>query len=297
MQLDLFRGVVPFVVVAEERSFRRAAVRLGISPAAVSKAIQVLEEALEVQLFQRNNRAVSLTRQGEVFFERCRSAVAAVQGAREALEGLLQEPRGELVLSVPHVLTQLLVPGLALLRARYPALSFTVRVTDQLSRLAEESVDVAVRVAPALEDSSLVARRLRHTRLVTVAAPTYLARRGVPRRLEELAVHDTLVLTSPKGKPWAWRFSSGPLSVSPVLQLDHAPTLVEAALAGLGLTQLLDFQAEPHLREGRLVQVLSEWGTAGPDIFAVCTQGNRASPNVRAAFNALADVFGSEPRP
>src|SRR4051812_39555561 len=137
MELDLFRGIVPFVAVAEEQSFRRAAARLGVSPAAVSKAVQGLEAQLGVLLFTRGARAVALTREGELLFERGRAAVAALHGAREALEAARRLPEGELVVSAPFVLTSLLAPGLALLRARYPRLTFRVRVTDRLSRMAE----------------------------------------------------------------------------------------------------------------------------------------------------------------
>ena len=296
MQLDLFRGVVPFVAVAEESSFRKAATRLGVSPAAVSKAVQTLEAELGLTLFVRTSRAVSLTRAGETFFERCRSAVAALQGAREAVELTRRAPSGELVVSVPVVVMPLLVPGLALLRARYPGLTFSVKVTDQLSRLAEESVDVAVRVG-GLRESSLVARRLRGTRLLTLASPAYLARRGVPLDLDALAAHDCLVLLGHNGKPRPWVFASGLLPVPAVMLVDHGPTLVDAALAGLGVAQAFDYMVEAELRDGRLVELLAESAGPGPDIHAVCTPGRRASPNVRAAFHAFADAFAADPRP
>src|SRR5262245_30763260 len=107
---ELFRGVVPFVVVAEEKSFRKAAARLGISAAAVSKAIQILESEVGLPLLARSTRAVSLTAEGEAFFERCQGAVAAVQGAREALDAARRQPEGELTVSVPFVATSLVAP-------------------------------------------------------------------------------------------------------------------------------------------------------------------------------------------
>jgi LysR family transcriptional regulator, regulator for bpeEF and oprC len=292
MALDLFRGVVPFVAVAEERSFRKAALRLGVSAAAVSKAVQALEADFGVPLLDRTNRVVALTRQGELFFERCRTAVASVQGARAAVLATRREPQGQLVLSVPFVVMPLLVPALALLRSRYAGLTFSVKVSDQLSRLAEESVDVAVRVGQ-LAESSLVARRLRRTRLLTVASPAYLARRGAPSRVEELDAHDCLVLLGPNNKPYAWWFATGQRPVPATVLLDHGPTLVDGALAGLGVTQAFDFMVQDHLREGRLVELYAAIAAEGPEVHAVCAPGRRASPNVRAAFNALADAFGA----
>src|SRR5690349_2636323 len=122
MELDLFRGVVPFAAVAQERSFRAAAARLGVSTAAISKSVKTLEERLGLTLVVRGGRAVGLTREGELLFERCRQAIAAVAGAREALEPARSRPTGELVVSAPFVASSLLAPGLELLRRRYPQL-------------------------------------------------------------------------------------------------------------------------------------------------------------------------------
>jgi DNA-binding transcriptional LysR family regulator len=144
--------------------------------------------------------------------------------------------------------------------------------------------------------SSLVARRLRRTRLLTVASPAYLSRRGPVNATSDLARHDCLVLVSPSNKPRSWLFTSGPLPVPATLLVDHGPTLVDAALAGLGVTQAFDFMVGEHLRTGRLVQVLGELTSEGPDVHAVCAPGRRASANVRAAFHALADVFGDQDR-
>jgi LysR family transcriptional regulator, regulator for bpeEF and oprC len=290
MNLEMFRGLVPFVAVAEARSFRAAAARLGVSAAAVSKAVQQLEKRVGLPLFVRGARTVALTREGEQFFARCREAVVAVDGARESLEPARSLPAGELVISAPFVASTLVAPGLALLRARYPQLAFRLIVTDRRSKLGEEAVDVAVRIGPIAE-SSVVARRVRRTKLVTVAAPAYLGRRGVPRRASDLARHDCLVLVAPHGRPRPWVFASGHRSVPAALLVDHGPTLVDAALTGLGVTQLFDFMAEPMTREGRLVTVLDDDVGAGPDVHVLCAPGRRAAARVRAAFQAFADAF------
>jgi DNA-binding transcriptional LysR family regulator len=290
MELDLFRGVIPFAAVAHERSFRAAAARLGISTAAVSKSVKLLEERLGLLLLVRGGRGVGLTREGELLFERCRQAIAAVAGAREALEPARSLPAGELTVSVPFVASALLAPGLELLRRRYPQLTFRVLVTDRLSKLAEESVDVAVRVGP-IRETTLTARRLRSTRLVTVAAPAYLARRGTPRRVADLAEHDCLALLAPNGRPRPWLFASGAHPVTPILAVDHGPSLIDAARAGLGVTQLFDFMADEPVRAGQLTQILAHELAAGPDVHAVCAPGRRAAARVRVAFAAFADAF------
>jgi LysR family transcriptional regulator for bpeEF and oprC len=292
MDLEMFRGIVPFVAVAEEGSVRKAAVRLGVSPAAVSKAVVKLEAEVGLPLLARGGRRATLTREGEVFFGRCRPAVAAVEHARATLEEVRREPAGELVLSVPFVATMLVAPVMATLRLRHPRLRFRLHVTDEQSKLAEERVDVAVRIG-VLTDSSLVARRLQGTRLLTVASPQYLARRGEARRREELDAHDSLVLIGPSGRPWPWIFASGMHPVaSPVMTTDHGPSLIDAALAGLGITQAFSFMVEPLVRAGRLVTLLADDVGTGPDVHAICSPGRRATPRVRAAFDAFADACG-----
>jgi LysR family transcriptional regulator, regulator for bpeEF and oprC len=291
---DVFRGIVPFVVVAEERSFRGAAAKLGVSPAAVSKAVQQLEQRVGVALLVRNARSAALTPEGVAFFARCQEAMRSVAGARETLDAARSLPAGELTVSVPFVASPLLAPALALLRARYAQLHFRVVVTDRLSKLAEESVDIAVRVGPVRE-ASLVARRLRRTRLVTVAAPSYLARRGTPRKVDELSDHDRLVLLSPHGKPHPWLFREGQQPVRGAVVVDHGPTLADLALAGLGVTQLFDYMAIDHVRAGTLSLVLERDIAAGPDVHALCAPGRRAAARIRVAFEAFADAFAASP--
>lgn len=290
--LELFRGIIPFVAVAEERSFRKAAVRLGVSPAAVSKAVQTLEAAVGVQLFLRGARSVELTGEGRLYFERCQAAVAAVQGAREAIAPAQRVPEGEMVVSLPFVLTGLVARGLSLLRARYPRLTFRVTVTDRLSKLSEESVDVALRIG-WLADSSLVSRKLRATQMYTVASPAYLARRGLPARLEDLESHDLVAGLAPSGRPYPWLFRGGPRPVKSVLDVDHGPMLLSVVEAGLGISQAFDFLAEEPLREGRLIRLFPDETADGPDVHAVCAPGRRATPRVRVAFRAFADTFAT----
>lgn len=290
VDLEVFRGVVAFVAAAEAKSFRKAAAALGVSAAAVSKAISGLEADTGVQLFVRGARQVALTSEGEAFLSHCRPAVISVAAGRAGLESRRKQPQGELVLSVPFVATGLVAPAIAALRERYPRLSFSLRVTDQLARFGEEGVDVALRIGP-LADSGLLARKVRETRLVTVASPVYLARAGHPRTPEDLAGHACVGLIGPRGKPFAWLFRSGPREVVSTLLVDHGPSLADAALAGVGLTQLFDFMAAPLVRDGRLVAVLDDEVARGPDVFALSTPGRQSSARVRAALDTLAEVL------
>lgn len=292
MSTDLFRGVAPFVAVGEEQSFRRAGQRLGISTAAVSKAVAGLERELGVTLLIRGARSTTLSREGLRLFESCRAAVTGVAEARRAVQHLRSEPSGELSISAPFLAVELLGPALTLLRARHPRLTFRVLVTDRLSKLAEEDVDIAVRVGP-LSGSNLVKRTLRETTLVTVASPGYLSREGSPLHPEALAGHACLAVLGPRGKVFPFAFADGDRVVPHALVTDHAPTALDAARAGMGITQALDFMVVGDLASGALVQLFADRVAAGPPIHAVCSAGQRATAKVKAAFAALGEVVAA----
>ncbi|MBL9013758.1 MAG: LysR family transcriptional regulator [Myxococcales bacterium] len=289
-RVDLFAGVVPFVRTAEHRSFGRAAASLGITTAAVSKAVRRLEEDLGVKLLERSSRVVTLTREGAEFFDRCRPAVLGVQGARDAVEASRREPRGELAVTLPYILAPFVVPGLAPLAHQFPKLRFRLHVTDRIARLAEESYDVAIRMGE-LPPSTHVARLLRTTRWVTVGAPSYLARRAAPRTPDDLAGHDCLRFLAPSGRPRDWSYAGGERTVTGTLLVDHGAELVSAARAGLGLCQVLDFMVHDALREGTLVEVLAAHAVAGPRIHALSTASRGRSASARAFIQFLVDAF------
>src|SRR5262245_42226211 len=143
--MDLFAGVLPFVYTADERSFRRAAARLGVSAAAVSKAVAKLEADLGVVLLYRTSRHVSLTAEGALCLERGREAVVQLQAGRELVAEAQRAPQGPLRASIPPIFGRLLVPAIARLAARHPRLSLHLSFTDRMSRMAEEGIDVALR--------------------------------------------------------------------------------------------------------------------------------------------------------
>jgi LysR family transcriptional regulator, regulator for bpeEF and oprC len=290
MERELFRGVVPFVAVAEALSFRRAAARLGVTAAAVSKAVQALEAEVGATLLQRTSRAVSLTHEGEVFLARCQGAMAQVAGGREELSGSSRGPQGQAVVSAPFALAPLVVTALALLRLRYPRLTVRLAVTDQLSRLAAEGVDVAVRMGK-VDDESLIARPLGKTRWTTLASPSYLARRGRPEFVLDLERHECVVFVGPDGRDRDWLFVDGALKVPAALRLDHGPSLLDAARAGLGIVQVLGFMAAHDVTAARLVPVLESVSADGPALSALCTARRRASANVKAIVQALGESF------
>jgi len=292
---ELFEGVVPFVFVAEERSFKAAAARLGVTSAAVSKAIKRLEERLGVRLLHRTTRHVSLSAEGELFLASCRQALDAVRAGQHKVAMALEVARGDLTVSMSPVLTRFLTRHLPRFLARYPHLALHLRFTDRYSQLIDENIDVAIRIGD-LEDSTLVVRRLMQPRWVTVAAPSYLARRGQPMTLDDLDTHDGLGFLSPHGLlvPWTFRTAGGAVETRRpprLLDADLGDCLLEAAIAGLGLAQVFGFLVADDLLAGRLVEVLPDLAAPAPPIHAVCLPGQTANPKVRAFMDFAVEVF------
>jgi DNA-binding transcriptional LysR family regulator len=300
--MDLFSGVLPFLHTAEERSFRKAAAHLGVTTAAVSKAVARLEEELGVTLLHRTSRHVSLTPEGSAFLEHCREAVTRMQAGRELLAQARKVAEGVLKVSMPLVLGRLVVPQLGRLAARHPRLSFNLSLTDRFTRMAEEGVDVAVRIGE-LEDSSLVSRTLRIPRWVTVASPAYLGRHGTPRHYKELERHACLKFITPSGIIREWTFrdrrEAQPVTVKTpdVFRIDHGELLVEGAVAGLGICQAFDFMVAEHLGAGRLVEVLAPYAAEGPPIRALCLPRRQSTPRVRVFLDFLQQLLSRERPP
>jgi LysR family transcriptional regulator for bpeEF and oprC len=293
---DLFAGVLPFVHTAQERSFGRAARQLGVTSAAISKAVARLEEELGVRLFNRTTRSVSLTVEGEQLLEHYREAVARIQGGRELVAQSRRMPRGELSMTLSPILGRLVVPELTRLLARHPALTLRLHLSDRHARVVDENIDVAVRIGE-LTDSALQVRRLRTTRWVTLAAPSYLARRGVPLTPQALPQHDCLKFLSPSGRPREWSFCLSAGQAPQVVRtpgratMDSGELLLEAASSGMGICQALDFMVGGAVREGRLVEVLQPFAASGPPIQALYAPGRQGTPNVRACLDFLVELF------
>lgn len=288
---EIFSGLLPFLEVAERRSFRQAAAALGVSTAAVSKAVAKLEESLGSRLLERSPQHVELTPEGRVFLERCRAAVLQLKAARALVGASRDRAEGTLRISHSPILGPVVARSLAALALEHPRLRFELVVTDRLVRLAEEEIDVAVRIGE-LPASGLRARRLGVPRWVTVAAPSYLARAGTPQSVADLDRHRCLRFLTPRGKPRPWVYPHAP-APEPESELltDNGGVLLEAALAGAGVTQLVDFMVREHLREGRLVEVLAEHTSEGPPIHAVWSAGRQRALRVRLLLEQLVRAF------
>ncbi len=297
--MDRFDDMIAFIRVVESRSFTAAAERLSLSKSVVSRRLTELENRLGTRLLNRTTRSLSLTPAGQTYFERARAILADVEEAEQAVAELGRDPRGLLRVNAPMSFGILhLAPAVADFMRRYPNVELDLELTDRFVDLVEEGWDIAVRIG-RLQDSSLIARRLAPSRLVTVASPDYLARMGTPERPEDLTRHECLLYTTPSNPSvWPFRIDGEVRSVRVQgrMRVNNGDAILEAVRAGLGLAVLPTFMIHGDLRSGRLVTVLEAFEATDFAIHAVWPHHRHLSPKVRAFVDFLAERFGPVPR-
>jgi DNA-binding transcriptional LysR family regulator len=293
--VNSLQQISAFAETAKHGSFAAAARETGSAPSTLAKAVGRLEQRLGVKLFHRTTRQVSLTADGERLFSRCQRLLAEVEELQVEASGVRASPSGTLRIDMPIVLgRRLVMPLLAQLARRHPELSLDVRLHDGYVDLVKEGIDVALRVGE-LADSTLVSRRLGSQSMVLVASPGYLAERGTPRRLEQLASHDALLFRMPstgKDRPWRFRRRGRELELRPVsrVRVNDGEGLVQAALLGQGLAQVPDYFVREALERGELVEVLAGLRPA-PIPISVVYPGARLVPQrVRVLLESLLAV-------
>ena len=254
--------------VVETGSFVRAGERVGLSQSGVSRAVARLEDQVGVRLFDRNARAVLLTDEGRRFHERVAPLLASLQEAVDNAAHSAQRVRGRLRINVDTFFARyVLAPRLHTFLARYPELELEVlsRPHDHVGGLVADGFDVAVRFGdpPA---SSLIARKLLDTRIITCASPAYVAQRGLPRHPRDLAGdHECILFVDPAtGRPFDWEFHRGkkrlgPIAVHGRLVVNDVATALGVCLAGHGIAPLMELGNRDLIRSGALVELFPRW--------------------------------------
>lgn len=286
-----------FVEVVERGGFGRAAAALGISKSIVSRRIARMEGDLGARLLSRTTRGISPTEAGLEFKARSERILAELDEARDAVARHSGEVVGRLRLSAPlsfgvrHV-----APVLAAMARRHPGLDLDVSFSDRIVDLIGERFDAAVRVG-TLQDSSLVARRIAPARSVLVASPDYLARRGRPATPADLAGHDCLVYTGRTSPDWRFRAGKRWITVRPAgrLRSDSGDTILQWAVAGLGIADTPTFLLADAIDSGALVPVLTDYPAPEFAIHVVRPPGDNVPAKVRVLIDMLVEHFGGEP--
>ncbi|GAB0120235.1 LysR family transcriptional regulator [Acidisoma sp. 7E03] len=292
--MERLTGLIAFARAGSLGSFTAAAHALAISPSAVSKSVQRLEERLGVSLFTRTTRSLTLTPEGRELHERAVRLLRDAEEIEQAAKATRAEPNGTLRIaaSLPTGL-HLIAPLLPAFRARYPKVTVDLRLDDRLVDIVDQGIDVAIRIGE-LADSRLLSRRLGPLRLCAFASPSYLAARGTPRHPDELAAHDTVNLRyQSSGQIFRWPFRLGEREIELVpasgIVVDASQVVVATLAAGGGIGMSASFIAAPYVARGELVPVLEAFAVERDIIAALWPTSRRTNPAVRAFLEHLND--------
>ena len=298
--MDQFFCMRVFVRVVEQGSFARAAEDLDLSRSSVTTAIGQLERRLGTRLLHRTTRRLSVTDEGRGYYERCVRILTDLTEAEEALAGTRAAAKGRLKVSVPQSFAHLLffqaLPGFM---QRHPELSLEVVFTDRAVNLVEEGIDCAVRAVAIPDDSTLVARHIASGKRITCAAPSYLAKRGTPNTIDDLANHDCIAFISPStGRTLDWTFhgQGEPRRFTPQgrLGVTSLEAAAAAAVAGLGVAQAPDILVFRALAAGQLKPLLLDVVAPTPSLVVVYPSNRYLTAKVRAFADFVAEWYPAE---
>lgn len=283
-----WEGVSEFVAVAETESFTKAAARLGISTAQVSRQVSALETRLAAKLFHRTTRKVSVTEVGRVYYQHCRQVLDGLDEAERAITNLQTTPRGLLKITAPVTYGEgTIAPLINDFLTQYPELEVQMNLTNLKVDLVDQGYDLAIRLGQ-LEDSSMMAKRLGSRTQYVCASPSYVSTYGLPHTLSELEQHNCLI-----GTLDYWRFQekgkARNVRIKGNLSCNSGHALVDAAIKGLGIIQLPDYYVNPFIESGELVSLLENNRQADEGIWALYPHNRHLSPKVRMLLDFLGE--------
>lgn len=293
-------GMAFFARVVEAKSFSGAARSFGISKSAVSARVARLEATLGLQLLHRTTRRLALTADGVRLYERCARLVAEADEITEVAAGASVVPRGTLRVYASTGLPQsFLAEVIGEFMNAHREVRVELRLTDRAPEAATpmDPFDVAVVMSHRLADSGLVVRRLATSRVVVCAAPSYLRRKGIPFRPQDLVHHESLTQWLPHADEWHFDTDEGPVPMrgTPSLAVDDTRFLREATLAGLGIAVLPRFLVADDFAEGRLYPLLDDFQSIQVSILALHSHRRLAPASVRVFVEYLAERFRRPP--
>ncbi len=297
--MDRITSASVFVTIAERGSLAGAAEALDMSRAMVTRYLAEMEEWAGARLLHRTTRRLSLTSAGEVTLGRCRELLSLAGEVATAGDPGAGEPRGLLRVACSQFLSQTALAGamVGFLR-RYPLARVDLQVDNRAVNLVEQRIDLAIRITNALEPG-LIARQLGECRSLLCAAPGYIAEHGLPAEPQDLARHNCLTYSYFGKSTWQFtRDGAAPPVEVPVggnLSANESMALLAAAGQGAGIAMQPRFAAQPLMRAGELVEVLSEWQPQTLGIHAIYTSRQHMPPVLRAMLDYLADWFATDP--
>ena len=294
-------GVEAFLSVAQHRSFRRAAAELGVSPSAISQSVRGLEARIGAALFLRTTRSVGLTEAGERFLSRAKPAFEELVVASAIAHDLGQRPSGLLRLTVPRAAVPILLePLIASFCRAYPEVEVELAASADLVDIAAEGFDAGIRLGQFIETDMIAVRLTPSLPLAVVATPDYLHRRLRPEFIDDLRRHACLRIRRSNGSIAPWTFVDGnetfEVIVSGPFIANDIPTILGAALEGLGLAQVPEPVAAGALAAQKLVRVLEPFAPLAPGVFLYYPSRHQMPPKLRAFIDHVKGRTGGAVR-
>jgi DNA-binding transcriptional LysR family regulator len=262
--MDRFEAMEYFVAAVESGSFSAAGRRLNVPLPTISRKIADLEAHLNTQLLVRSTRKLALTEAGTSYLGACRRILDQVGEAESQASGEYRVPRGVLSITAPIVFGRLyVVPVVTAFLAEYPEINVYLTLSDHTLDLVDEHVDLAVRMG-MLSDSTLVATKVGEIRRIVCGSPAYFSAHGTPKTLDDLAEHMCITYTAlASGMTWVFNPRNGKPSrgIRPLcrLRINTAEAAIDAAVAGVGVTNVLSYQVVRPVSEGKLSLVLQDF--------------------------------------
>lgn len=294
--MDTLEAMSVFVRVVERGTFSAVARELGTTQPTISKQISALEQRLGGRLIARSTRQLSLTDEGQRYYQQCRDILAAIDNAEHSFQTGREAVAGPLRVASSVSFGRLqLAPRLRGFLQVHPQVSVDLQLSDQNVDLLSEGVDVAIRIGE-LKDSNLIARQIGLTRRLTVASPAYLAQHPGPQTPEELAQHNCLLFTLLKQFD-TWSFDDGRYSVQVRgnVHSNNSEAIREMVLSGLGISLSPSWLYREDIDAGRVVQIMPKHTPSSLPIYAVFPANRRQSARVRTFVDFLAEAFAQDP--
>ena len=284
---QLLDGMVIFVEVVNSGSFTQAALSSGHSTSYISKEINKLESRLGVRLMQRTTRSLSLTPEGEVYFQQCQQIIDDAEQAQNILSGGQAQPKGTLRISCPTSF------GMTRMRTifsefidRYPEVNLEIDLNDRKVDMISEGFDVLIRASQQLDDSSLISRKIHSSQGIVVAAPSYLAKYGTPTCLQDLAGQPAVTYSNLKNNDqWSLTNAEGKIETIKLnsrVQTNSSELEVSFCVAGHGVMLMPRFNLNGELERGELVELLPDYQRAEINVYVVYPSRKHMSAKVRS---------------
>ena len=298
--MDKLDAMQTFVRVAEAGSFTAVAEQLQVARSAVTRQIAALEKHLGAKLMTRSTRSLTLTAAGAAYLEKCRVILNLVDVAESTLTEEKAVPRGRIRLALPLSFgLQRLMPALLDFANAQPHINLLLHFSDHRANLVEEGIDLAVRITADLQPGDIT-RKLGQCRLLTTAAPAYLAQHGEPRHPDQLQHHECLVYSmTTSTSSWTYQVEDTlqAFAVRGRLTADNGLALMQATARGMGVSLQPDFLAQDFVARGEVVEILQAFAPPSLGIYAVLPSNRYIPHRVRVLMDFLAQALRTDPAP